>query len=212
MSTGTIYPINSNSEEPREPGESARARAAFCIYRDLGPERSVAAAWNAHQVTNGLKRSPIDGVKHGVKHKSKTPGRWNLWSSKYRWVERASAHDRRIDEAKCAALREEDIQFEKNRAAFRNEDQQQKIIHVREMNDMLHKRATAPYTDVTQEKEVTEDGKKIVNRVHVKGVKGSGYDAVMKQRNATAQLILDGGRDNETSDLKDICYRGEDAT
>ena len=206
MATGNICPINSSPEETREPGESARAFAAFCVYRDLGPGRSVAAAWNAHQVSIGVKRSPIDGAQQ------RSPGRWNFWSGKYRWVDRAAAHDRRIDEAKCAAKREEDIRFEKNRAAFRMEDQQEKMIHVREMDDMLHKRAAAPFTDVTQEKEVTEEGKKIRTRTHVKGIKGSDYAAVMKQRNATAQLILD-GRTNEAPEdkVKEICWQGEDA-
>jgi hypothetical protein len=210
MATGKVYTINSNPEEAREPGESARAFAAFCLYRDLGTGRSLAAAWNAYQVTNGVasKLNSVDSVKQ---QRSKPPGRWNLWSGKYRWVERAAAHDRKIDEAKCAALLEQRIKFEERREAFKFEDQQEMVKHVNDMNDMLHKRAVAPYTDITQEKEVTEERKKIRTRTQVKGVKGSDYAPLMKQRNATAQLITDGHRANETLDLKEIYYRGEDA-
>src|SRR5438270_5048075 len=129
MSTGNIYPIDGNPEQTPEAHESARAFAAFCIYRDLGPGRSVAAAWNAHQVTSGVKRT-IDGVQQ----RSKPPGRWNLWSGKHRWVDRAAARDQKIDQAKCAARREEEIRDEKDLAEFKREDRQEKIRSVREMN------------------------------------------------------------------------------
>src|SRR6266545_5521508 len=154
MSTGNIYPIDGNPEETPEPHESARAFAAFCMYRDLGPGRSVAAAWNARQVTTGAK-GPIDVVPQ----RSRPSGRWNLWSSKYHWVDRAAAHDRKIDEAKCAAIREKEIEYKKVQEAFKIENQREKIRCVREMNEIQHKLAAGPFTNVTQCTEETVGGK-----------------------------------------------------
>src|SRR2546429_3005733 len=98
MSTGNIYPIDGKPEETPEPHESARAFAAFCRYRDLGPGRSVAAAWNAYQATKGAK-----GTIDVVQQRSRPSGRWNFWSSKFHWVDRALAYDRKLDEAEWAA-------------------------------------------------------------------------------------------------------------
>ncbi len=55
-----------------QPGETARAYQAFAIYRDMGPERSLAKA----------------GQKLG-KNLTTITG----WSTKYGWVERAAAFD-----------------------------------------------------------------------------------------------------------------------
>jgi len=62
----------------RQPGESTKAYAAFCAYRDLGPERSIEKAGQM-----------LD------KPRSK---KWlGEWSSKYHWVERARAYDDYIE-------------------------------------------------------------------------------------------------------------------
>ena len=61
--------------------ETSRQYEAFCIYRDMGIERSigeVAKLWS----------------------KSGATSRLNQWSSKYHWVERATAFDEHIDEIK----------------------------------------------------------------------------------------------------------------
>ena len=56
----------------RQPGETPKAFAAFCIYRDLPAiDRSVAAAW---------------GRKKGGKQ-------WERWCTSYDWVNRAAEHD-----------------------------------------------------------------------------------------------------------------------
>ena len=59
------------------PDESSRAFSCFKLYRDLGPHRSVDAAWGA--------RSP---------GKSPTaPGHWWVWARRFRWLARARAFD-----------------------------------------------------------------------------------------------------------------------
>jgi hypothetical protein len=206
MSTGNTYPIDGKPETP-EPHESARAYAAFCMYRDLGPGRSVAAAWNAHQATRGAK-----GMIGVVQQRSRPSGRWNLWSSKYHWIDRAAAHDRKIDEAKCAAILERAIQYKKVQDAFKMENQQEKIRTVREMNEIQHKLAVGPFTDITQCKEETVGGKTTRTTTNVKGYKVRDYTGLVKQNDATSQLILEGGTSEAPGDkVTEICWDGEDA-
>lgn len=65
----------------RLPNESGKAYAVFCVYRDLGPERSL----------EKLRRN-LD------KPRSK---KWlGEWSVKYNWVERAQAYDDYIERKK----------------------------------------------------------------------------------------------------------------
>jgi hypothetical protein len=65
----------------RQPGESSRAFGAFCVYRDLGPRRSLRAAAEKY-----YQRSSLAVLRQ-----------CNTWSSAFRWVERASAWDRHLD-------------------------------------------------------------------------------------------------------------------
>lgn len=65
----------------RQPGESARAFGAFCVYRDLGPRRSLRAAAEKY-----YQRSSLAVLRQ-----------CNTWSSAFCWVERASAWDRHLD-------------------------------------------------------------------------------------------------------------------
>lgn len=64
----------------RQPGETPKAYAAFCLYRDMplfsdtpGGERSL------QNVADKLGYAVMSGV--------------GMWSSKYNWVERANAYD-----------------------------------------------------------------------------------------------------------------------
>jgi hypothetical protein len=66
-------------DDPIE-SESTKAFAAFCIYRDLGKERSIDKAWKQYQ--NSTKT-----VQGYFKH----------WSSHFFWVDRCKAYD-----AECA--------------------------------------------------------------------------------------------------------------
>lgn len=74
----------------RQPGESARAFAAFQVYRDLGPGRSL------DEVARRLHRGPGEGQKRA------RTGRISDWSSQWRWVERARAWDDELDRVACA--------------------------------------------------------------------------------------------------------------
>ena len=66
----------------RQPGESSRAYAAFCIYRDLGPARS------------------LDKALAQANKKPSNRRHWARWMERYRWLERAQAYDDYIERIK----------------------------------------------------------------------------------------------------------------
>ena len=65
----------------QQPEETARAYTAFCVFRDLGPRRTLAAAAAAYY------QRAADSLERQV----------DKWSSAHRWVERAAAWDRHLD-------------------------------------------------------------------------------------------------------------------
>jgi hypothetical protein len=71
----------------QQPGESSRAFGAFCVYRDLGPRRSLRAAAAAFY---GRSAAALER-------------QLDKWSAAFRWVERASAWDRHLDAEACQA-------------------------------------------------------------------------------------------------------------
>lgn len=68
------------TKQPWEPleGEPNAAYVRFLMYRNLGPARSVDAAYT---------------VSKGNKRRARAPGAWREDSVKFRWVERAQAWD-----------------------------------------------------------------------------------------------------------------------
>lgn len=65
----------------QQPEETRRAYTAFCVFRDLGPRRTLAAAAAAYY------QRTADSLERQV----------DKWSSAFRWVERAAAWDRHLD-------------------------------------------------------------------------------------------------------------------
>lgn len=66
----------------RLPDEGSRAFAAFCVYRDLGPARSLDKAYRKHSQDTG---SAATGTR--------ASGRWEQWAQDHQWRERAAAYD-----------------------------------------------------------------------------------------------------------------------
>ncbi len=67
----------------RQPGETSKAYAAFCIYRNMGPRQ----------------RSLIETARCWYADKSRTRvGVIERWSAGHNWVERCKAYDEFIDE------------------------------------------------------------------------------------------------------------------
>ena len=68
----------------RQPDERSKAYAAFCVYRDLGPDRSLEKTRQKLGKSAGYTR-------------------WmHTWSSKYDWVTRAQAYDDYMERLKRA--------------------------------------------------------------------------------------------------------------
>jgi hypothetical protein len=165
--------------DERLPGESIKAWAAFTIYRDLGTAgRSITAAWR----------------KSTKRKRGEAPGRWDLWSRTFRWVERSAAYDGHLDDLQRAAREKRLIQLAARRAdyEFEVQDLTEELVGV--LRAAVKQHDGAPITDVEriEDKEVTVDdsgGIRVVNvRTRIKGIKTSGlarlsdaYRDAMKQ-------------------------------
>jgi hypothetical protein len=80
-------------------GESGLAYAAFCAYRDYGPDRNIRKA-----VETALAG---DGGEAGTE-KGKVEKRyrmWRAWAGQFRWRERAADYDRYLDRLKQTEMR-----------------------------------------------------------------------------------------------------------
>jgi hypothetical protein len=67
-------------------GESARAYRSFTIYRDLGPQRSMPAAWRVYRAEVSPGHKPgVAGVR--------CPGYILKWATRFLWTKRAQAWD-----------------------------------------------------------------------------------------------------------------------
>lgn len=64
----------------RQTGEGAKAYASFCVYRDMGRNRSIDAAYRTEK-----------GQPEGSKRKA--PRRWLTWSGENGWIGRAQQYD-----------------------------------------------------------------------------------------------------------------------
>jgi hypothetical protein len=83
-------------------GESAAAFATFCVFRDLGYERSIRKA-----VETAEKDVAVQEKKYKV---------WRNWCSQFRWRERAADYDRYIEKLKQGEIRKTiEAQGEKHR-------------------------------------------------------------------------------------------------
>ncbi|MDR0496189.1 MAG: hypothetical protein LBH42_01090 [Treponema sp.] len=75
----------------RLPGETALAYAAFCIFRDMGAERSI--------------RKAVEFAEKDKAACGKSYNGWRNWSTKFRWRERAADYDKHLDHLKQTDLR-----------------------------------------------------------------------------------------------------------
>ena len=95
----------------RLPGESALAYAAFCAFRDYGPERNVRKAVEGQFGKAELSGAKIEAVM------AKKYRVWRNWCSQFRWRERAADYDSYTDKLKQAERRKTiEVQGERHRA------------------------------------------------------------------------------------------------
>jgi hypothetical protein len=64
-------------------GEPGAAYAAFCSYRDYGPERNI--------------RRAVEAACAGTDTAEKRYRMWRAWSTRFRWRERAADYDQYLD-------------------------------------------------------------------------------------------------------------------
>jgi hypothetical protein len=87
----------------RQPEETGPAWAAFQIYRDLGPERSIV-------LTRKTMKADAD-VKGEGGTLAKENGKLQKWALKYNWVARALAFDKMIDKKRVEEHVEQSLEM-----------------------------------------------------------------------------------------------------
>jgi hypothetical protein len=82
-------------------GESGAAYAAFCAYRDYGPDRNIRKAVEGRFRKAELPaefspeaKNPRDGLNARI---AKKYGMWRGWAAQFRWRERAADYDRYVE-------------------------------------------------------------------------------------------------------------------
>jgi hypothetical protein len=79
----------------RLPGESSKAYAAFCLYRDLGPRRSIE---EASRLYHG--KPTLDGAPRDTARGRRASGLIRRWAERWNWIARAGARDEADEQAK----------------------------------------------------------------------------------------------------------------
>jgi hypothetical protein len=77
----------------RRRGESAAAYARFLLFRNLGPARSLDAAYQAYVATAETADSPTDSEVGKGDKKRRAPGSWQKEAVAQSWADRAAAWD-----------------------------------------------------------------------------------------------------------------------
>jgi hypothetical protein len=83
-------------------GESAAAYAAFCVFRDYGPERNIKKA---------LEKTQPEKERRDKRYRM-----WRGWSMSFQWFKRAEDYDQYLDRLKLAERRKT---IEAREAAYR---------------------------------------------------------------------------------------------
>ena len=154
----------------RRKDETHPAYVAFCVYRDLGPDRTVDAA--------SVRKSGKTGD---------APGYWRDWCKKYNSLDRAHAYDEHIEGIQRAIFERELAKVARRRAQFELRSQDLYERAVERIDAVLLKADGAPITDVVQETTQSSEepnSRKVIvehKRTKVKGINFSGYARLWSQ-------------------------------
>jgi hypothetical protein len=85
----------------RLPGESAKAYAAFGLYRELGPRRSLDEASRLYHA-----QPAPDGSRRPTDPKRRASGLIRRWAERWNWTGRALAWDHEVEQGKRQQQRE----------------------------------------------------------------------------------------------------------
>jgi hypothetical protein len=98
-------------------GESGLAYAAFCTYRDYGPERNIRRAVELSTEFSPSAKTPHADLETTIARKYRM---WRVWAIQFRWRERAADYDQYLDRLKQTEVRKTiEEQGEKHRAVTR---------------------------------------------------------------------------------------------
>lgn len=165
----------------RLPGETPEAYGAFCVYRDLGPERGLDKAYRASK-----------GRETGG-----APGRWNEWSRRWTWLARAEAYDDHLDALEMA-LREKELKASAKKWAARRDQLQEQTWDLGQK--LLDKAAQMLRVPIVEQKtQTTEDGVQVV--INPTGKWGM-RDAAALVEAGTKLARLATGQATETTDVR----------
>lgn len=109
--------------QTRDSRESDEAWAAYLLYRDLGPGRTLAAAYRAHVA----RHSGGPGPKRPEKGRSEAPtvpGSWKRWRVQWDWDGRAHAYDEQTEATVQAARTDAIVAHAQDWAARRAEQKE----------------------------------------------------------------------------------------
>lgn len=164
--------------------ESGQAFKAFSSYRDLGPERTYAAAYRTST----------------KKPKAELSGRWNLWSRRYQWETRAKAYDSHLEfikqQARERALIQREQEWARRREQIRDRGWAVGEGLLAKAEQMMKLPIITQVNDVVQEERVDEDGKKYlvtIKRTIVNPARFNFSDAARLQDTAIELMRLSAG-------------------
>jgi hypothetical protein len=106
----------------RRESETTYAYRCFCCYRDLGPDRTLAAAYHACQPSF---------------HGDRVPGHVADWSRDHDWVQRAEAYDDHLEGIRRRAYERQQRDLAARRAAFELQNQERLERNVQELDQLV---------------------------------------------------------------------------
>ena len=105
----------------RSDKESRPAFRAFCVYRDIGPTRSLDRAFCI-----------FAGHQEGTKE---APGNWGRWSVAFEWVDRAEAYDAHMQAIAQAAAEKREGEAAQRLADLRAKIKRDELINAQALID-----------------------------------------------------------------------------
>jgi hypothetical protein len=173
-----------NTEQERQAGESVRAFRAYAVYRDLGPDRSIRAAYRESQVpfSSDLPEPAGSGYPWASSH-------WPVWANRWKWVERAKAYDKMVK----AACESQIPELADRRLEFEEANQDRLERRAQKIEEILDQMDRGPaITDVEMQTTVTVGNKVVRTKTHIEGLDLGAYAALQKVGRETGKQAIVG--------------------
>ena len=180
-----------NNAGQRRPKEPARAYHAYCVYRDLGPRRSLPEAWRLYRQT------PPKGKSRGrprLAHAEagRPSGQWTTWSSQWQWAERAADFDAQVEAQKRQAHLEGIQVLERKRLKVELSAQERFEEQVSDLEAKLDEMDKLPITGYTVWKREV-DGKHVnASKTRVQSINLFGYVRLLRATDEAARFAIVG--------------------